>query len=219
MNNLGSVNSNSNLSFGQTVLNKVNLRKIKGNDSFKFVKGYFSQLNTNDPKDLERIKQIETNWKAGTILGEKIINKFKADWSKDNALCSTNLYMTELKNTFLRISKKVCCLMETTNPKNNPNDREIFKINLIQSAPCIANNDISSRPIKGAGELSIYGAVKVAQKEGYQKVKLHSVKNSFYEHIGFIPVEIYNRFCGVFELPQEKYASFLEKIEKKYHIK
>lgn len=220
MNNLNSLTPyNSSPNFGKTILNKVNLQKRQG-DTFKLAKGYFSQLNTTDKRDLRLIKSIKPEWESKIMFSEDLIKKFEADFSKDINKCSTNLYMTELKSPISKISKKVCCLMETTNPQMNPNDREVFRINTVLSAPHIANSyPLQERDIKGAGELSIYGAVKLAQKEGYKKIQLQSVINPFFEHIGLILTEKYNKLSGIFELPQEKYADFLQKVESKYHLK
>lgn len=210
MNNLSSVNvNNSNPTFGKTILNKVNLRKKAGN-TYKFVEGYFSKLNPEDPKDLSLLESIRENWRRGTSFSNEMIYNFEK--YKD----STNLYMTELKNSCLGIKKKVCCLIETTNPKKRK-DRNNFEIVYVQSAPAISK-DNSKYPIKGAGELSIYGAVKEAKKEGFKKVSLLSIKDSFYEHIGFPQKEVATKDSALFTLPQEKYDEFLQRIEKKYNL-
>ena len=60
----------------------------------------------------------------------------------------------------------------------------------------------------------MYEAVKVAKKEGYQKVDLYSTNNSFYQKIGFEK----NPKSNFFSLDKSQYDSFLSRVEQKYNI-
>lgn len=109
-------------------------------------------------------------------------------------------------------------------------------IDFLQSAPDIADNAQSK--IRGAGELAVYSAVKEAKEKGLKKIELTSgsaTSNTFYDKIGFDCVYVsYDpdsrlrhgkglgdliAIGGCYELPSEKFDSFINRVEAKYNIK
>lgn len=199
------INFNNNQSFGNTILDNAQLRKRALNGTYKQVDAFVSKLTKNDPKDLSVLDKIRESWRRNTAFSEEIMFCFKHDERK-------NIYMTELKNKCLKIKQKVCCLMQTTNP-DKCSSRDIFHIDFIQSAPSIADR-VTQSPIKGAGELTIYEAVKTAKKEGYKRIQLSSIKDDFYSKIGFNEIEN----THIFFLENKDFDNFLNRVEKKYNI-
>ncbi len=199
------VNTYNKASFGATILDNVTLRK-KTLSGYKTVEGFVSQLTKDDAGDIARLQGIKENWRKSTIYSNEIIDNFCQNLKKKN------FYITELKDNCVRIKNRICCMMQTTDPTVNQM-RDKFRIDLLQSAPAIANKGSSSK-IKGAGELAVYEAVKVAKKEGYQKVDLYSTNNSFYQKIGFEK----NPKSNFFSLDKSQYDKFLSRIEQKYNI-
>ncbi len=200
-------NSNNNQAFGKTILDNAKLQKKALNGAYKQADAFISKLTYGDAKDISLMEKIQNQWRKYSTFSEEIIYNFKTNANK-------NIYMTELKNKCLKIKDKVCCLMMTTNPKKSLS-RETFHIDLLQSAPAIADKGIKS-PIKGAGELTVYEAVKEAKKEGYKKVQLTSIKDGFYSKIGFKNLD--NSDYHIFVLENKDYDNFLKRIEKKYNI-
>lgn len=211
MNNF-SVNVNNNPSFGKNILTNVNLKQATTDGSFKFVKGMISELNKNDKSDELLLEGIKGSWEGKARFSRVIIKHF------EDAKNSSKVYITELKDKCDSLKDNICCLMETTNPQAKPKRRRNFVIKFLQSAPDIANKG-NKTPIKGAGELCIYEAVKTAQKEGYKRVKLLSVNNSFYDHLGFKRGLYYKEDSYSYSLPQKQFAEFLQKVEEKYNFK
>lgn len=197
-------------SFGKKILANVNLKQRNfDRNSFKFVKATISTLDVNDPKDTKYIDKINKYWKSKTSFSNAIVCAFR---EKTNP---KTFFMTELNTMNLKIKNKIVCLMKTTSPENCPN-RDVFQIDLIQSAPAIAERPLIT-PIKGAGEVIIYGAVKMAKENGFKKVELLSANDRFYEKIGFIKDEKKPKYKNFYYyLPQEKYDNFIENVEKKY---
>ena len=75
-------------------------------------------------------------------------------------------------------------------------------------------------PLKGAGELAVYCAVKLAKANGFKKVALFSSNNDFYDKIGMPKMEKYNKdiYTTPYLLKKEDYNKFLERIENKYSL-
>lgn len=215
MNNLtiNSYNNYNNPHFGKKLIGNINLRQITKDETYKLVKGTFSELEPRNTADIAQLEGIRANWKSGSVFSGAIINDF------EKAKKSSKVFITELKHNCADIKDKICCLMETTNPEKNPEKRNNFVIKYLQSAPAIADKTILPTPILGAGELSLYEAVKIAKQEGYKRVKLFSVNNSFYEHVGFIKSRRSNERNGTFFLPDNLYNDFLKKVETKYNLK
>lgn len=105
--------------------------------------------------------------------------------------------------------------IEDTTIKN----KKVCKVDFVQAAPEIADNEKSS--VRGAGEVALYVAVRHAKEEGCKQVVLTSTNNDFYEKIGFemgAKKDLFSSICPYY-LDEKDFDWFLEKTEKKYGFK
>ena len=161
------------------------------------------------------MRDIKNFWKTpprrdnyiNTICGHFINSK-----NKEYSNC---FYITELANPRLSQYDSTKSIIETTNPYLT--DKYYFYIDYIQSA---SQNAYQPFPkTKGAGALAIYGAVKLAKDNDFDNVKIFSLNNDFYDAIGLTPTDEACEVAAYYELPANKYDTFLKNIEEKYDIK
>ncbi len=88
----------------------------------------------------------------------------------------------------------------------------------LQCSPEIANNPKS--PIRGAGEVALFGVVKYAKKNKHSEIVLFSTNNEFYKRIGFIPEDevCATMPCCNFSLENQDYDNFLKNVKAKYNF-
>ncbi len=204
------------VSFGANPLYDINLKKLVDKDTYKIVPAKFTQLIVDEEKDVDTLVELASDWanKGENDLTQLILRDFLK--KKEGK----SYFVTEHSDKTKDLWDRTTCLMQTTNPYSR--NKEYLEINLLQSSPELINN--SAAITKGSGELSLFGAVKLADENDFKKVRLKSCNDSFYEKMGFIRVgedemmSIYPNSGGIYELPQEKYDSFLSKISQKYNI-
>lgn len=171
----------------------------------------------------------------------KVMQHLRKSWGDSNTDYIDGIADTfkSQKGSFSTIS------IEDTSKPFSDNIKSIIKtdiendtmfIDFLQSAPDIADNAQSK--IRGAGELAVYSAVKEAKEKGLKKIELTSgsaTSNTFYDKIGFDCVYVsYDpdsrlrhgkglgdliAIGGCYELPSEKFDSFINRVEAKYNIK
>ena len=88
-----------------------------------------------------------------------------------------------------------------------------FVISYIQSTGSLLNPESK---ISGSGALAIGGAVKEAQKHGFEKVVIYSTNDGFYKKIKFGTSEPEFPLGSLFTLWRKDFNKFLKGIEKKY---
>lgn len=205
----------SNTTFKAKPIYPINLKSIyeKGNEAT--VSGFFSEISNQNVEDLSLVRDIKNFWKTpprrdnyiNTICGHFINSK-----NKEYSNC---FYITELANPRLSQYDSTKSIIETTNPYLT--DKYYFYIDYIQSA---SQNTYQPFPkTKGAGALAIYGAVKLAKDNDFDNVKIFSLNNDFYDAIGLTPTDEACEVAAYYELPANKYDTFLKNIEEKYDIK
>lgn len=171
----------------------------------------------------------------------KVMQSLTKSWGDSNAD-----YIDGISDTFKRQkgSFSTISVDDKTKPFSD-NIKSIIKtdiendtmfIDFLQSAPDIADN--SQSQLRGAGELAVYSAVKEAKEKGLKKIELTSgsaTSNTFYDKIGFDCVYVsYDpdsrlrhgkglgdliAIGGCYELPSNKFDSFINRVESKYNIK
>lgn len=198
------------ISFGEIPIYQINLKQKNKDGQYSFIPACFSKINNKDKEDIVLMEKIGNYWSRKpreTSYGITVSNNFL--W----AACDNNFYIIEKSDKSKNTYRKTTCIMETT-PVDSE-DKSMFRIFLLQSHPEIARKQHPK--IKGSGELALYGGVKEAKEHGFESVQLLSANNSFYEHMGFTPMEKYRQ--NWYELPSSEFDKFLERIEKKYGMK
>lgn len=197
--------------FSANPLYKINLRKVAPQGE-KLIPANFSELIIHDFNDEWAMLNVQDIWsKMGdTPYADGIIDRFI------NPADNAKFYITEICDDTKELWNRITCLLKTTDPLQN--DKSKLEIRLLQASPAIANNPDTA--IKGSGELSLYGAVKLAKENGFKKLELLSTNNSFYEKMGLTAhPEIYNDPEGCYyELAADRFDDFLSRVEKKYNI-
>lgn len=201
------------VSFTANPLYKINLKEVAEEGIQRLVPGSFSELVLKDQKDEWALLNVEEMWSK--IDKTDYTRCFTDNFIKEKD--SRSYFVTEFVDSAKDLQDRITCLIETTNPKTVQN-KDLFEIDLLQASPLIANKG-NSAPIKGSGELSLYGAVKIAKENGFKKVGLISTNNSFYEKMGFTEIEKVDPVEGSwYELAADKFDDFLAKIAEKYNL-
>lgn len=206
--------NNAEVSFGANPLLDINLKKLI-NKQYEFVPAKFSELVIGDNSDQWAMLNLEELWKNKTELTGSFVTTFF------NSKGEESFYLTEIPDSNKELFDRITCLLKTTNPKVQ--QKESFDVHILQSSPCIAN--VKNSPIKGSGELSLYAATRLAKENGFKKVRLNSLNDSFYDNMEFKKVEVvykdeeFPNEGGIYELPAELFDEFLERVEKKYNFK
>ena len=204
--------------FGAKPIFNINLRKA-GDTGYSSIPARFSELSPYDETDCTAVNNLTRDWRDYIWSSNFIYNIASTFHSKSPKY---KLYATEtdaIGNGTL--ASKITSVIQTTNPQSK--DKDIFEIVCIQSSPDIADRRIPV--IKGSGELAMYGAVKLADKEGFDRVEARSFNHGFYEKIGFHRVDYFNTenyfksATTYYVLPKESYNKFLNAVEKKYNLK
>ena len=205
------------VSFSANPLYDINLKKLADNNLYEPLKAKFSQLLNNDDDAWEMLNVQDVWGRLGSSEYTEMIT--------DNFIKAKNpqraYYLVETSDSRKELFERATALLETTNPKKL--DKDIFEIHFLQASPALVGKNAPE--IKGSGELSLYGAVKVAKENGFKKVQLFSSNDGFYEKMGFVKAEsLYPEDKtvsdgGIFELSADMFDDFLVKIENKYKIR
>ncbi len=195
------------IAFKSIPLYKVNVKRLMPNDKYQLVPAYFSELDPRSPLDKEAVRSLKRKYESSTKYFTRMTDVFLEGW---NDFYSN--YVIETVDEAGRLGDRITSLMLTYKPTIN-HKNEPFGIAFLESIPTIYN---SSKPsIKGSGELSVYGAAKIADKYGYNSVMLTSTNDSFYDKIGFKKVLQRDRSDDYF-LPKQDYVDFCQEKMKKY---
>lgn len=208
LNTINKTSSSKKLSFGETPVCKINLKRKQKDDTYKFIPAHFSKLNPSDDKDELLVDRIKDVWgKRNDSYAVEIASNFAL---QNGRSVNNNFYVIsrdDLKDPY----RKITCIMQTTSTDDR--DKSLFAVDYLQAHPNIENKQ--SPAIKGSGELSLYGCVKEAKEHGFKKVYISSSNNPFYEHLNLKPGERNSTFI----IDEADYDSFLAKVEQKYEIK
>lgn len=208
INSITSTSSRQKLSFGETPVCKINLKRKQKDDTYKFIPAHFSKLTPSEDKDELLVDRIKDVWgKRNDSYAVDIASNFAL---QNGRSVNNNFYVIsrdDMKDPY----RKITCIMQTTS--TDERDKSKFSIDYLQAHPNIENNPFSK--IKGSGELSLYGCVKEAKEHGFKEVYISSSNNPFYEHLNLKP----GARNSTFIIDEADYDSFLARIEEKYGIK
>ncbi len=192
--------------FGETPIYPIKLKKKSG-DRYKLVRASFSELSSKDKNDYVVMSKVTDNWvKHSQNYVADIADDFFRG-KRDKKLFATNLNL-KAQNLY----NKLTSLVLVTNPNNR--SKKEFNIFFIQTKPELIEN----ANIKGAGEVGIYGALKLAKDNKFKKVKIHSSNDSFYDKLGIPKVGV-SEEESLYEISHKRYNEFLKKIASKYSIR
>lgn len=199
------VNSYSPFSFKSTPLYDVKVQK-RGLLGYKSINATFCALDPNDINDIERAT------KMGDECGYSSIGYEISDHFEKNECEDAHFYALEVedKKTF---KKKLISLCEITIPWCN--DAKKYYVDLLQS---ISGGRLHHKKrYKGVGEVTLYGVVKDAKRNGMDEVRLTSTYRAkpFYDHIGFKPAKDFDEYF----LASDSYNRFISRVERKYDFK
>lgn len=211
--------SSHNISFGTNPLYSIKLKKLIGPEKYETINAKFSELAADSIDDILAICKVNDNWPriGKTQYSGLISENFTQGKEPERAH-----FVIETVDAAKELANRITCLVETTHPTKVLN-KDVFKIHFIQASPDIVN--IKPSPIKGSGELSLYGAVRLANENGFKRIQLDSSNDSFYEAMGFKRAGNMYDVCefenegGIYRLSSRKFGQFLKKIENKYDIK
>ncbi len=200
--------------FGSKEIFPIKLRKNYSSNNYKLVPASFSSISFNDDDDWRAMDKAFYEWSSPCGQGSYIKN-IVDDFETPQAYHSC--YITELKDENGDLYDRMTSVMQTTNPNIKAKDE--FEIFYVQSSPDILYSPFQP-PVKGAGELAIYGAVRLAKENFFKLVSLLSTNDSFYYQIGFLKSKNNESDMPTtkFELPCEKYDEFLKRVEDKYSL-
>lgn len=204
-------NVSQKISFGTTPLYDVQLKQVTPNCHMKFVPAKFSRLVPVDKGDVFAVKEIgkEARKNKETIL-HHIANIFSA-----KTYSSGPCYALELVDDTKPLKDRIVALVNTE--VSDQGDKSVLKIKYLAR-----NNDVADTKdgsIIGAGEVSVYGVVKIAKEDLEDDVELISKETAmdFYERIGFEKekgpraLEFRDYF-----LDSKDYNFFIKNVEEKY---
>lgn len=208
-------NSRCNVNFGSKPLYRV---KLKGG-----VVANFAEVFPQNPYDNEAVTKLLSTWVSSDPKND-YIKIFRETWS--NLQNGHRHYVIELVEKGKSLSDRIVAFACTSNPKSNfkshnfwevedKNKKSDFGLYYLETINAIK----SDRKVGGAGELLVYGLVKLAQKYDFDMFSLTSTNDGFYEKIGFkTDFEKYGN-AGAFFLDAKDYNPFLSRVEKKYGFK
>ena len=201
--------------FGSQPVYPINFKMMRRDGNFSLLKGNFSKISLYDQGDYVALEKAASLWDDITLGNVCYIKSIVSDFK--NPKPYMDYYITETRTPTDDLYSRLTSVVEVTNPQIP--DKDFFSIFYVQSAPV---NSYFSRilPLKGAGELAIYGAVKLAKENGFKKVSLFSSNNAFYDKIGMPRIKKYNEqiFTTPYLLKEEDYDKFMGNIERKYSL-
>lgn len=204
-------NSTTNINFKATPLYKVKLKNLQ-NGLNEFLDASFSELSQQTIKDLKLVKALSAKWKTAQNV-DNYTSTIAGHFHNQENEPYRKFFIVELKNKCLTQFVKTQSIIETTNP--DLMNKSEFAISYLQSASATLNPP----KVKGAGELAMYGAVKVARDSGFEKVTVYSTNDGFYKKIKFGTSEPELPIGSMFTLWRKDFNKFLKKVEKKYNFK
>jgi len=192
--------------YSKTAFSAVRLYnvKLKKTADEKPIKAFFAELKPDE--DAKLLKEISELWTSDSIVEREFTNYFLQPGSdKRYAVILNNPSRTQAESTVSLVSASRLNVLDPS--------RKVMEINLLQS--------VKERGIKGAGELAVYGIVRKARDEGYEKVVLGSVENAFYDKIKFsrmpeADLDFQQIGNTPYEVKGKRLEKFLSRVEIKY---
>lgn len=206
-------NSRYNVSFSSNPLCKVRLASG--------VKANIAEVLPKNPIDNEAVTKLLKNWiiKDGS---NDYIKTLRNEWNNFNN--GYRYFVIELLEKGKSLSDRIVAIACThdTKRKIKPHKFDFSKDNTVKDFGPLYLQSINStqgnKKVGGAGELLIYGLVKLAKKYHFDIFNLISTNNGFYQKIGLKnDLEKYGD-SSFFVLNRCDYDSFLSKVEKKYNF-
>lgn len=207
----------NNVPFTSNPLYDINLRKLVGKDTYSLIPAKFSKLIFDSAEDNWAMEDLSAIWKD--VDGINYSKIFSREFLSRND--KKNYFVVEIVDGSTDLKDRIKCIIQTVKPQKIA-DRDNLEVKLLQAEPTIANNVNSA--LRGSGELSLYGAVRLAQENGFKNLKASSSNDSFYEKMGLKKIgkeclyHEYSNSGGIFQLSSDRYSAFLKRIEDKYEI-
>lgn len=207
------IHNTTHTTFKANPLFKINLATILPDGNKSFISAHFSELSNKNKTDIELAQKLKSEWKRGnedfnltTVIAKNFLDKDTLD----------KFYIVEIDDKSLDLFSRTKSIMQTTNPKEK--EKDFFEIGFLQSKSGLKNPKLEPNPIKGAGELSVYGAIKLAWLNDFRRLFIHSFQNEFYKKIGLEEFYEMGKDEAVFILYRNDFIKFLKKIRKKYDM-
>lgn len=189
----------------------INVKKLDQAGKYILEPATFSKLNLENAEDRLAVMDINIRW-IDTLFGTSVCE----DFFKNKDLLNHEFYAVELKNNLKKLSEKIMCLISTK--CNYQDNKKIYRIPFVQVSP--DTTELNKKVIKGAGELSMYGVVKVAKEKAADAIEIFSTDNGFYKKIGgFQTLQTYGDEASDLYMDKSQFNKFLSKIENKYNLK
>lgn len=206
-------NISQKISFGTSPLYCVKLKKVDSNGDVEFVPARFSQLVPVDKGDIFAVKEISKSAKKQ----RKNILHYIAETFSGKMCAAVPCYALELVDDTKPLKDRIVALVSTE--ISNQDGEEALNVKYLARNSDVAHTADGS--IVGAGEVSLYGVVKIAKEDMEDSVALISKESAmdFYEHIGFEKEEDPSK-CESrdYFLDNKRYNFFIKNIEEKYNF-
>jgi uncharacterized surface protein with fasciclin (FAS1) repeats len=198
------------LSFTSIPVYNIKIKTLDPYGKFVPTSAVFSKLKTNTEEDLEAVFNILENWK-NTDYGESFSNSFIHNKPRRD----TGYYAIELKDSLKPLYEKILCVIKTEVLKYHTTGKRNLQLCFLQGSPDVI--DAPFRTIKGLGDLSLYGVVKLAKAKKVDGIEVISTNDSFYNHIAdFQTLEKLDKEGSALYLDKSKFEPFLSRIKAKY---
>lgn len=204
---INSIQPNNNQSFNARLVDRVKLKQLQPDNTYKLVKAKVYELSPYSPFDLTIMEQLNDKWQ-NTKYMSPIFTSF------DRGNTHSKFFITKIAKLFSRGVDNITCIMQTF--ENKTFDNELW-ISYLQASPKIANLKEKS-PIKGSGEIAIYEAAKRANKKGFKDVRLCSTNDSFYEKMDMKKIRERGSVYTHFTIDKSDFSKFIEKVKNKYQF-
>ncbi len=200
--------SKNKISFKSLPLYNVNLVKVNHKGEQELMPAFFSYITSRSTVDWNAVMKLKDDLSDKTKYYSAMAGDFLS------GLSSEAFYVIEKDNGAKNLADRIICLMQTSVPKWF-NGKKPFSIKFLEVNPNQVRN--ATEKIKGSGEMSLFGAVRVARSHGYEKVSLRSTSDSFYEKTGFKKFES-SSGEQLYELKKEDYDLYLNLLKLKYKM-
>ena len=209
---------NFNNKFGSRKVFPVKVRKKNERNEYDFVNAKFTSLSPQSKRDRDAMDEILHSWYAPKCEDNyisNIVSSFKTNkYSKS--------YAIELEDVNTKkLAPRILSLIQITDP--NISNKECMEVFYLQASPVILWSE-DTPIVRGSGEMAMYGAVKLAQKNQFDRLEVFSTNDGFYDKIGLpltctSSVNLYGNAGSFYELQRNDYARFLNNIDRKYSLK
>ena len=165
------------------------------------------ELSPKDKFDKKVVKELAENWRD-TAYMHNIADTF------NEAFKNSKFYIVKAKDGLKSGLQNIKSVIKFTQFKKDHFNS--LSVEFLQSAPSIANKKQAS-PIKGAGELAMYEAVKYAKQKNIDDVVLYSTNDGFYDNFK-LPKDSTMPGFSLYILKSANFDEFLDRIKTKYNL-